>query len=227
MKDDDSAAERLRARFTSPPLGVEAAGDCPEPDRFWRAARGELPWSETESLLDHAASCPACTVAWRVAREQARADGAQVMVESSERRAPRWRWVRYAAAAAVVVAAAGLAFQRWSRPAPEPPALRATGGSAIRSLIPDGAELPRSAFRLRWTPGPAGTRYAIQVTDEKLATIAEAFALELPEFRVPEPALVGLAPGARVLWQVKAVLPEGARVTSDTFLVRVAEPRGP
>jgi hypothetical protein len=227
MKGDDSAAERLRARFTSPPHDVEATGDCPDPDRFWRAARAELPWSETEALVDHVASCPACTVAWRMAREQARADVAQAMLESRERSVPRWTWVRYAAAAAVVVAAAGLAFQRWSRPTPEAPALRATGSSAIRSLIPDGSELPRAAFRLRWTPGPAGTRYSIQVTDEKLSAIAEAFALELPEFRVPETALADLAPGARVLWQVKAVFPEGTRVTSDTFLARVAGPRGP
>jgi hypothetical protein len=226
-EDDVSAAERLRARFAAPPHGAAASDDCADADRIWLAARGELPWPETLALIDHAASCAACTVAWRMAREQARADGVSVMPGSKGGDAARWRWLRYAAAAAVVVVAAGLVVQQRPQRETEAPALRATSGHAIRPLLPDGSELPRAAFRLRWSPGPPGSRYAIHVTDEQLSPIAEAAGLDAPEFRVPESALGALAPGARVLWRVEAVFPDGTRVTSDTFLGRVGPSKGP
>jgi hypothetical protein len=227
MKDDAAAAERLRERFVSPPEGLAVAAGCPDPDRIWRAAHAELPWPEVEALLDHAASCPACALAWRMAREQARADGVPPAVALKPRDATRWGWIRYAAAAAVVVVAAGLVFQKWYPRETEGPALRTTGQNAILSAIPDGGELSRSAFLLRWTPGPPGIRYSIQVTDERLATLAEAASLDRPEFRVPEPALSALGPEARILWQVKAIYPDGTRVTSDTFVALVGRSASP
>jgi hypothetical protein len=226
-EDDVSAARRLQSRLAAPPHGAAASDDCADPDRIWLAARGELPWSETETLLDHAASCAACTVAWRMAREQARADGVSLALESKAANAARWRWLRYGAAAAVVVLAVGLVVQRWPQRDVTAPAFRATSVHAIRSSLPDGGALPRAAFRLRWSPGPPGTRYAIRVTDDKLSPIAEAAGLDAPEFQVSEAALGRLAPGASVLWQVQAVFPDGTRVSSDTFLGRVGPSRGP
>ena len=41
------------------------------------------------------------------------------------------------------------------------------------------------------------------------------------EYRVPAAALAGLPPGARLLWQVDAVYPDGSRRTSPTFTATV------
>jgi hypothetical protein len=162
-----------------------------------------------------------------MAREQARADGAAFALESKAGSAAPWRWLRYGAAAAVVVLAVGLVVQRWPQRDVTAPAFRATSVHAIRSLLPDGGALPRAAFRLRWTPGPPGTGYAIRVTDETLSPIADAAGLDAPEFQVPEAALGRLAPGASVLWQVQAVFPDGTHVSSDTFLEHVGPSQGP
>jgi hypothetical protein len=226
-EDDASAAERLRARFAAPPHGAAASDRCADADRIWLAARGELPWSETEALLDHVTSCAACTVAWRLAREQSLRDGVSAEPGPKGQVATGWRRLGYGAAAAVVLVAAGLVAQRWPQREAEVPAFRATSDNAIQSLVPDASELRRSAFELRWSPGPAGTRYAIRVTDEHLSPIADAAGLDVPEFRVPEAALGALAPGAKVLWRVEAVFPDGARVTSETFLSRVGTAKGP
>lgn len=215
MTIDDPAVARLKERFVSPPPGSEPAAACPDPDRIWSAAHGELAWSETESLLVHTAACPACTVAWRMAREHALAGGVSI-----GRRPAANAWVRYAAAAVVLVVLGGLVVQRSLRQVDES-AFRATAPNAIVATTGDGVELARSDFHLRWTSGPAGTRYAIRVTDERLATIAEAAGLSTPEFQVPETALQRLPAGAKVLWQVKAVFPDGQRVTSATFLVKL------
>jgi hypothetical protein len=215
MTIDDPEVARLKDRFAAPPPGGGAGEGCPDPDRIWRAAHGELAWSQTEDLLSHTAACPACTVAWRMAREQAIAGGVSI-----GRRPAGNAWVRYAAAAVVLIVLGGLVVQRSLRKVDES-AFRATSPNAIVAATGDGVELARSGFHLRWTPGPTGTRYAIQVTDERLATIVEAAGLSTPEFRVPEAALLRLPAGARVFWQVKAVSPDGERVTSATFLVKV------
>lgn len=215
MTIDDPEVVRLKERFASPPPGSGAGEACPDPDRIWRAAHGELAWSETEDLLAHTAACPACTVAWRMAREQAIAGGVAI-----GRRPAGNPWVRLAAAAVVLVVLGGLVVRQSLRKVDES-TFRATSPNAIVAATGDGVELARPDFHLRWTPGPSGTRYAIQVTDERLATIAEAAGLSTPEFQVPETALLRLPEGAKVLWQVKAVFPDGERVTSATFLVRV------
>lgn len=216
MTRGDGFDERLRERFVAPPRGAATGADCPDADRIWRAARGELPFAETSALLDHVAACAACTVAWRLAREQAVAD--PVVVGSASPRTLPWRW---AAAAVVLVAVSGLALREWSRRGEEAGALRSTAETAIRAAVPDGAALPRSAFVLRWSGGPAGTRYTVLVTDERLAPVAEAANLDRTELRVPEASLAPLPAGARVLWQVKAVYPDGTRVASPTFVNRV------
>jgi len=221
MSFDDPATMRLKSRFVSPPPASGSTEACPDPDRIWLAARGELAWAEVESLLQHAAACPACTIAWRLAHEQAIADGALAGRANPRRRAPAW--ARYAAAAVVLLVLGGYVVQRSFRRVEES-AFRATSPNAIAASTPDGAELSRAEFRLRWTPGPAGARYAIQVTDDRLGEIAEAKGLSVSEFQVPQAALARLPDGAKVLWQVKGTMPDGQRVTSGTFLVKVAGP---
>jgi hypothetical protein len=74
---------------------------------------------------------------------------------------------------------------------------------------------------LRWTPGPEGTTYNLQVATERLEKISEARGLTAAEYLVPEAALRMVPAGARVLWRVETVLPDGSRAGSRTFRTRV------
>jgi anti-sigma factor RsiW len=51
----DPFAERLRDAYLE-------AESCSPPERFHRAAIGELPAAEREQLAEHAFGCPACAV---------------------------------------------------------------------------------------------------------------------------------------------------------------------
>ena len=203
----DAFDGKLRDRFSAPPPGAASRADCPDAERIQAAARGEASFAEVETLLDHVARCAACTVAWRFARA-----AAPSLLRTD------FRWLAIAAVVTVALGA-GVVLRTWINP---PVELRSTARDAIRAAIPDGAELPRGAFVLRWTPGPPGTRYTVLVTDERLTPIARAANLEPPELRVPETALAALPAGARVLWQVRAVLPDGTPVATPTFVARIA-----
>ena len=216
MSGNDPFARRLSERFASPPAG-EAREGCPDADTIWRAARGEMPWAETERLLTHAAACAACATAWRMARSLSEGEPA------AARRRASPPWLRYAASVALVAVLAGLAWKIGMRRTPEA-GYRATAPAAIHALVADGSTLPRSHFVLRWTPGPPGTRYAVEVSDERLAAIVAQSGLTDASFQVAQERLSPLADGAQVLWLVKATLPDGERVTSGTFMVRVGTP---
>ena len=97
---------------------------------------------------------------------------------------------------------------------------RDPGGYKIESLVPSET-LSRETFRLRWTPGPQGSRYQVRVTTEDLRVLATAEDLTVPEYLVEPDRLASLSPGARVLWQVDVVLPSGERASSQTFVARV------
>jgi hypothetical protein len=59
------------------------------------------------------------------------------------------------------------------------------------------------------------------VTSEDLRLLATATGLMAAEFVVVPAQLVDVGPGARVLWQVDVVLPDGGRVASQTFVMAV------
>jgi len=68
MSEIDLELDRLRRAFAS--LEGRAPGPgCPEPERLWSAARGELPAEVVRPLVRHLVECGACAEAWRLARE--------------------------------------------------------------------------------------------------------------------------------------------------------------
>ena len=89
----------------------------------------------------------------------------------------------------------------------------------IRALIPEDRPLPRDDFVLRWSPGPEGSIYAVTLTTESFQPVDAGEGLSDPERPVQEDRLVGLDSGARLLWRVEALLPDGRKVQSDTFFV--------
>jgi hypothetical protein len=207
----------LRNAFQA--LGETSGGRCSEEDleRIWRAVAGELPAAERRELVDRLATDPACAEAWRVADELWRAsegEGTATAVQPGRSWTPSWL-----AAAAVLLLGVSIGLVSWLNRLPGDE-FRDPGGYEIVSLVPSET-LPRETFRLRWTPGPQGSRYQVRVTTEDLRVLATAEDLTMPELVVERDQLASLPRGARVLWQVDVALPSGERVSSPTFAARV------
>jgi putative zinc finger protein len=211
--------ERLRIAFQAPAADPAPAGStCPSAADLWGALRAELPEDERRAVVDHVAACPSCAEAWRLGMALSPEVIPAAATAVPARRAVfggRPAFASLAAAAAVVLALGGLWL--WRAPQPAAPGFRGASG-AVRSLLEEGEALPREDCRLRWSAGPAGSRYDLRVTTESLQLVATAQGLSEPSYRVPEAALSALPPGSRLLWRVEVVLPDGSREDSPTFV---------
>jgi hypothetical protein len=220
VNDDRLRDERLRAAFQR--LGDTANDECAadDLDRVWRAVAGELSGDERRELIDRLPANPALAQAWRAAHElqsTTRADASATVAASRKGRIASVRWL--AAAAVLLVAAGGLVMIQRSRPPVD--TFRATSGAVLESLIPADASLPRDDFRLRWTPGPPDTRYQVRVTTGDLRVLTTSGGISQAEYVVPTDALSSVRTGERVLWQVDATFASGERQSSATFAARV------
>jgi hypothetical protein len=208
--------EKLRQAF-------QAIGDTSdalreeELERVWKAVSGDLPAGERQEIVDRMATDPAYAEAWRVAQtlwSVSLGESAAPAASPSRNWVPAWL-----AVAAVVIVGVGVVLVQVTRtPDSE---FREQSQYVIESLVPSDATLPRSMFRLRWAPGPDGSRYVVRVTTEDLRVLATAADLTVPELVIERDLLQGVASGARILWQVDTALPDGARVSSRTFVARV------
>lgn len=221
---EDQELQRLRRALTA--AGGDTTADCPHPDRIWAAAHGELPHRELAALAHHAAVCPLCLPAWRLARELAAAQ-AQPATEVAAK-APRtpdaageaaspwaWGWRLWApglAAAAFLIAM--LVLVPFGRQGPT----QRGGDHAIGSRV-ETESLPRDAFTLRWTP-VADTRYTIEVS-AGLSLLDQATDLERPEHTVKPERLEDLPAGTAVRWQVRAAGEGGRSRSSPVFVTRI------
>lgn len=220
MNQETQELERLRAAFTAP-AGDTPDGDCPSPETIWSAVRGELPPQTLREVVDHTARCAACAEDWRLAVEVNRQAAEQE--ETVPGRLPdnvvvgrfgRWRSVAAAAAlAAGLLVAVGIYREA---AAPGQPTYREAPQAQMRSLVA-GKALPHDEAVLRWTPLSGATSYDVSVSTEDLKPVASAHGQSSPEYRLPGEALATLPPGAKLLWLVDAVFPDGHRVTSPTF----------
>ncbi len=210
-----SDVERLREGFAV--LGEKAVpgDDCPQPERLWAAAHGELRRREIHELVDHTSSCAACAEAWRLARDLGEGSQEAAPERPARPRTAAWWRPGTLAAAALVLMVVGFQLSNLLRRAP---VHRDAGEVGIRSLVPDDQALPRQRCLLRWSGGGEGARYTVHVTDETLEAVAGGRRLEIAEYLVPEQNLAGLEPGARLLWRVEAVQPAGGRLLSETFV---------
>jgi hypothetical protein len=219
VTDRHEADERLREAFQSLSETSRETSSPEELDEIWRAVSGELPAPERQELVDRMASNPSLAEAWRVAHEVWKASPQQTRGTASRARR-MWTQSRLAAAAVLLLTAAvGVLFQL-SRP-PAEDTFRDPGRYVVEPLVQPDTTLARDAFRLRWTPGPPDSRYHVRVTTEDLRVLATGSDLAEPAFVLERDTLAGVAPGARVLWQVDVTLPDGETVSSDTFVVRV------
>ena len=215
MSGQELSDQRLREALVEVAGAAGDGTDCPPPERLWRAGRGKLAPAETEAVVLHVARCPSCGMALRIAHDL------------SPRRRPASRlsgprgWMGLAAAAVLIVAA-GVGIRYLPRLIGEPaPTYRAQESEPLRSMLDDGAVLPRDAFVLRWEAGPEGTLYEVQVATETLDPVARKMGLRTNEFRVPAESLDRLPSGSRVVWQVTASLPDGRTLESALFINEV------
>jgi len=224
-------SERLRQAWLAMTSAATGERGCPDPDRIWEALQGGLDPKEVMAIVQHTADCPVCAQAWRLAKDmgamQAEAEPepvrpAEVVRPSGWSRIfDLWRLRPLALAAGLaglLVLGAG-AVWLWPDRGRQGMQTRDLPGDAIRSLIPEEQALPKTACLLKWTPGPAGTRYTVRVSTEKFEQISLVEGLEAAEYLVPTAALEKLKPGARLLWQVQAFPPKGGRQISGTFFV--------
>ena len=206
----------LRSAFQA--LSDSSVSECSQADldRIWRAVDGELPADERRELVERLATDPACAEAWRVALELRRSLSGTAVREQR----PVWRSSPWLAAAAVLLIAASVILVS-RRDQSGDTTFRDSGRPAIASLVPTDAPLPKTAFQLRWSPGPEGSRYQVQVTTEDLRLLTTVGDLTSPEVVIDSARLADVPRGSRVLWQVAVTLPDGERVVSPTFVTRV------
>ena len=185
------ADDLRRAMSGAAESGTPAPG-CPDPESFWEAQRGTLPPAETrEGALEGKTTARPAAAGWNVA----------------------------VAAAAVLLVAAGLVFLVPPGGRDGDVIYRSGRSVEIESTLPEGRPLPREDFLLRWTPGPEGTVYRVDVTTESFEAVAAVDGLAATEWRVPERALAGVGSGSRLYWRVEGLPPDGRPVRSETFVV--------
>ena len=216
---DRATEQRLREGFAAPPAPGDPGDDCPDGERIWMAVHGELAPAETAAVVLHTAACASCAEAWRLARHAS----PHLASPGGDRTGWRSPWVwgpAMAAAALLVFGVLTDVMPRW-RDAAAPAEYRDGGETSVTPLVADGAALPREAFVLRWTPGPAGSRYNLRLMTEDLTPIASLWSLEATEYRIPPNWLSTVKSGATLLWLVEIITPEQPRRTSRTFVVRI------
>ena len=221
--EDMNHLEDMRQAFAAAAGPPPAPERCPAPERVWAAAHGELPPAEAREVVDHTAGCPACAEDWRLAA---------ALVEGAPAAAPLRvpgpvltfppRRSFYAPLAALAAAACLLITIGVQQRVHEPGSTiyRAGAETELRSLLPADASLAREHFLLRWAPVPGAT-YDLLVSTEDLRPLATESGLTHPSWQVPPAALARLPHGSRLLWQVKARLPDDRSLSSDTFTVRL------
>jgi hypothetical protein len=216
MTERRSNIPELQRHFQALAESADSGCSAADLDRIWRAVAGGLPAAERIALVERLVIDPAFAEAWRVAHALGRNDVAVPVVGLRRRaRAPAW----LAAAAVALLAVSVALVSRLYLPVGD--TLRTPGATRIESLVATDAALSRDAFRLRWSPGPPGSRYQVRATTEDLQVLITVVNLTEPEVTIDPAALAMLTPGSRVLWQVEVTLPTGERETSPTFAARV------
>jgi len=198
--------------------------NCPDPERLYDAATGQLAADESRALIAHTIECGACAQSWRVALELDRAgrtgDGAN-NVRPLPRRPLLPPWAL--AAAEALSLAIGLAYllPHLDQPIPPPgqnPVWRGAESTPIEPLIPERARLSADGFRLSWQAHPASPEYELTLTGANLEQVY-SIRTEMTEITVPKDILGALDPGSELLWQVSAKLDDGATLRSATRTV--------
>ena len=195
----------------------------PDAEELFEAASGNLERERRLTIVDHVSQCAECTEAWRLALElgarpadNSADSGAQV---AQAPRASTQRVWRFALAASVVLAVGAVTYLVLPVEQGTPQYRDVEDPLAPVSAI--AGSLPRDQFVLRWSAGPPGTTYMVRLSTTDLAPLLVESDVGVAELAVPSSVLANVKPGEELLWQVEARLPNGRRVVSETYVVRV------
>ena len=220
MTDQRSDQDRLRAAFAAPVEESASSADCLPDETIWNAVHDELGVAEMRRILDHTAGCAACAESWRMAHAVSSESG--IRKTGASPAFPRRAVFALSAVAATILLALLIAptLNDWpgSIPADE---FRDASAVRLESRLDETEIFSRNALQLRWTGGPEGTLYTVEIVDENLAVLARSEPQEPTEYTVPPDALEGLAADATLYWRVDAVLPDATRISSGVFLLRL------
>jgi hypothetical protein len=214
--------ERLARAFAARDQS-HTAGQCPAAEELFEAASGNLERERRLAIVDHVSQCAECTQAWRLATElgvrpteNSAAAGGQ---GSSSLRASATRTRRFAFAASIIVAVGVVTYLALPLNEGTPQYRDVVDPLAPVSLVT--GSLPRDRFVLSWSAAPQGTIYTVRLSTAALAPLLVRSDISSPELAVPGAALANVKSGEEVLWQVEARLPNGRRVTSETYAIRL------
>jgi hypothetical protein len=201
-------------------IDAESAGPEPHPGSEEIAAYldDRLPPAAKSRLQAHLAECTDCR------------DEVVELVELMEahERDGRRRWiVPVVAAAAVAAAVLLIAVPVVREEAEGPPTFRAPEAAAERealrgiAVVSPHGETPigRTELTFAWESVAPGASYRVTMTDSAGVPI---WAAETDQTRMSPPSDLDLEPGARYLWFVDAVLPDGATATSGVQTLHIA-----
>ena len=217
---DDRLAADVAARI----------GSCPAADELRGYHEGDLRQGDRSRIAEHLTSCKACSEALTFLGGTVVPDDEHVeeIPPDVERRSEeliraatgsgrsRRGWGVLSAAAAVALMAIGVWLLRDA--GVTEPVYRDSQGGIVRSLLAEGQALPRESFLLRWSAVDGVSHYDLEVATETLDPIVRAEGLTDPQYVVDPAELVELSSGARLIWQVDAVLPGGRTIRSTTFV---------
>lgn len=182
----------------------------PDAEELYEAASGNLDRARRLEIVDHVAKCGECTQAWKIALDVGARDA-----KASVTQRP-WRF----ALAASVILAVGLVTYLVIPVEQGTPQYR-EGVDPLAPVSAIGSSLPRDQFVLRWSAGPQGTSYVVRLSTADLAALLVKSDIAATELVVPSSVLANVKAGEELLWQVEARLPDGRRVVSQTYVVRV------
>lgn len=219
MIDEQTDRERLRNGFAATPDEAVASADCPSDETIWKAVQGELDTPAMEKVLDHATSCAACAESWRMARSIG--DSAGVCRKATLHAFPSRRRMLMLGAAAATILLAFLVVPTLNEQSAPPVEFRDPTGVNIESLLDETVAVTRERLVLRWTGGPAGTLYSVDLADENLNVLVRSEQQETTEYAVPQDVLDGVESGSTLYWRIEAVLPDTTRVSSGVYLLRL------
>jgi len=198
--------------------------DCPEYERLWLSAMEELEGSDNEEIILHLAHCPECASIWQLARKlvpDAPVFSAPTLPATVQARVPLWRRPQILTLAALLILAMGLGLHfALLRQGLDP--VNREQQTRERILPRDGwRTLPREHCLLRWSSGPEGSRYPLNITTEDLDVLRNIRNLKSPEYLFPEEFIP--KEENRILWRITVRLPDGERISSDTFTTQLVD----
>lgn len=208
-RPDDLAAWR-RAYLADLPEGSPA---CPGEEELAALVLGEVAGDARLRLADHLVACRRCAGIYGTLAELDREATAAPAGAGRGAASPRRRLVGWAAAAAALLVAAGLAL--FELPAGERRGEVVRGRHAAMSAAhpPHGARLAAPPRRLAWVAEEPGAIYRVVVYDAESVPWWESARTREPALALPAAVRDRLAAGGTFYWRVRIESERGASAT--------------